>query len=388
MLPALPKSPAPVSPRWMAALGIVGLLCHVLFWPIITVDVVVYYIPWLDTIVARGGGLQAFAEPFANYTPPYLYLLALAAPLKGLLPDPYIIKTVSVVCNLLLVAALWHVLRALKAPAPHVALLALALPSVMMNAALLGQCDALYAAPCVMAVGAALTGRHRAMMAWAGLALSVKAQAILGAPFVLAAIIAWRVPVRDWLFAPLGFVAAFVPALLAGWPLTDMLSIYLRQADTFHDIARNAPNIWMIAQTLGATATVSGLATALAVGVCGAYIAWFGATLRQRTVEMQLRAALLAPMLAAGLLPKMHERYFFLADVLAFAWAMLAPGRDSWRIMAYVQLGSAVAAWGYLTGANLAVLAAVPMMLATWMTARPLIMPAANDNPLLPRRAV
>ena len=306
-----------------------------------------------------------------------------------MLPGTLVIKLLSFGCTLLLTAAVWRLLRAMNvAHAARWAMLVPVLPSVMISGAILGQCDALYVAPCVMAVAAAIERRHRAMLAWCGLAFAIKAQALFGAPFVLAMVIARQVPVRHWLYAPAAFAAALAPAALCGWPVADLLTIYLRQSQWFDDIARNAPNVWMFAQLGGITTPLVGLATAAAIGAAAWYTAQIGATARSFAKPMLLRAALLAPLIVAGLLPKMHDRYFFMADILSLALAIAAPSRETLRIQAHVQLGSILALVGYLLALPwLAALGAVPMIGATLVTARPLLWRSANDNPLRMRVA-
>lgn len=386
---ALPCPAVRLRAPLLGAILLVAGYCHVVFWPIFTTDVLNDYVPWYNHVVARGVP-GAFAAPFGAYTPPYLYGLALMAPLKGVLPDPAIIKSLSMLGNVALGAAFWHLLRRLRVPmAPRYAVMLLALPSVMMNAALLGQCDAMYVAPCVMALAAAVDRRHRVMLAWCGLALAFKAQAVLVAPFIMALLIARRVPFAQWLMAPAAFLAAMLPAWAAGWPARDLLSIYFRQADTFHEIARNSPNIWMILDVAGIdTGALTVLAMAATIGVLCAYVARLSATARHLSTSMLLRAATLAPLLAAGLLPRMHERYFLIADVFSLALALVSNDARSWWIPALVQTGSTLALLAYLTGIPaLAAVGAAAMILATWLTAEPWLVRSANDNPLMPRRA-
>jgi Gpi18-like mannosyltransferase len=330
----------------------------------------------------------AFAEPFGAYSPPYLYLLAIATPLKGVIADGLIVKLVAMLGNVALAAAMWRLLRALHVDdAARIGLCLLALPSLMINAALLGQSDALYAAPVLMAIAAALERRHTSMLAWCGLALAIKMQTVLIGPFVLVLLIVRRVPLRYWLMTPATYSLALLPAWLAGWPASSLLTVYSRQADTFHDVARNAPNVWMVARLFGFNSdAVAGLAMVVAIGAIAAYLARHIATARHFSPVMLLRLALLAPLMGAGLLPRMHERYFLLADILAIALALVSRRRGDWQIAVYVQVGSLLGLFAYMMGLPwLAGLGAVPMLVATWLVVRPLVQPAANDNPLLVR---
>jgi len=365
-----------------------ALACALLWLalPVITLDMTEFLMPWFDHIVASGP-IAAFATPFGNYTPAYLYLLAAAAPFAGFVAAPLLIKLVSLAGTAALALAVRHLLIRLDAPQPNrAAALVLILPSAMINAGLLGQCDAIWAAPCIMALAAAVDRKHLVMLAWCGLALGIKVQALLFAPFFIALLINRRVPLRFWPIAPLVAAATMLPAWAAGWPALDLATVYFRQADTYPALALNAPNLWQIVEALPLIGMLplGGLALATALGASAAFIAWFST--RPLDGRALLAPALLAPLLTAGLLPHMHERYFFLADILALVMALTLRDRSSWRIAALVQGGSILSLFGYLSGLDaMAMIGAILMIAATIRVARPLVRPFANDNPLLAR---
>ena len=375
----------PVSPLPSIAVTLgVALVMAWVTMPVVTSDMPAYLLPWFDHIVATGP-IASFEQPFSNYAPAYLYLLAALSLMSGALPALMLIKLLSVAGTLVLALAVRHLLTRFDAPQPiRAAALVFAMPSLLLNATLLGQCDAMWAAPCVMGVAAAVDRRHRAMLVWFGLAVAFKAQAVLIAPFFLALLIKRRVPLWIWPIAPLVTIATMVPAWAAGWPAADLATIYLRQADTFQMLSFNAPNIWAILQALPLGLPLVGLAAAAAIGGTAAYIARFSAqTLDNRAL---LSAALLATLITAGLLPRMHERYFFLADVLALSLALVCRDRPSQTIAMLVQAGSTLALLGYLSGlTGFVTLGAVAMIVATVKLAVPLLKPAVNDNPLMAR---
>lgn len=341
-----------------------------------------FLIPWLDAIRERGVA-SAFAQPFSNYMPTYLYLLAAVSPLAQWLDPVSVIKLLSVAGTVALALSVYRLLAALGAPQrAQWAAAVFALPSVAFNALHMGQCDALYVAACVMAVAMALERRHLAMFAWCGIGVAFKAQAVLVAPFFLALAIHRRVPFHYWLAAPAALFAMMVPALLAGWPPADLATIYFRQAGTYSaDIARNAPNIWSLAGTIAPeyAPRLFGLALAAALGAAAAYVA------RMQVVRFDkaglVAMAALSVLLTAGLLPRMHERYFLLADILIFAFAIARGTRSAFTLAALVQLGSTAAIIGYIgLGQPAVLIGALCMIVATWVAAQPLIAPHANDN--------
>lgn len=365
-------APAPPPTPVIVALAIAA---HWLLWPYSGIDIGVFLLPWFRHI-QETGPIEAFAEPFGNYAPPYLYLLAGSTLLDRWFDPVDLVKALSAAGSLALTGAVWHLLRTLNPARRHsrAALMTLVLPTTLLNAALMGQCDAMWAAGCVMAVAAALRHRHRAMLAWCGLAFAFKLQAIFLAPFILALLIHRRVSITLWPIAGAVWLASLLPAWLAGWPSADLLTIYLRQGDWSPDLALNAPNIWMVVDALPATATLplGGLAFACAAGAAVAYVARV-ANLRLVDDRCLMEMALLAPLIVVGLLPRMHERYFFLADVLALVSALAWPDRRSIGIAALVQIGSLLAVLAYLSGiSGLAMIGAVPMITATVRLARPL----------------
>ena len=220
------------------------------------------------------------------------------------------------------------------------------------------------------------------MFVWCGVAVAFKAQAVLVAPFFLALAIRRRVPFHYWLAAPAALLAMMAPALLAGWPPADLATIYFRQAGTYsNDIARNAPNIWSLAGAISPehAPRLFGLALAAALGAAAAYVA------RMQVVRFDKAGlvcmAALAVLLSAGLLPRMHERYFLLADILILAFAIAKGTRATFTLAALVQLGSTAAIIGYIgLGMPMVAIGALCMIAATWIAARPLIAPHANDN--------
>ncbi|TCP97053.1 Gpi18-like mannosyltransferase [Sphingomonas sp. PP-F2F-A104-K0414] len=357
-----------------------ALVAHAALWPFRANDVDEYLIPWLEHI-RHTGMIGAFATPFSNYTPPYLYLLAFASPLAAIFPLVTVIKLLSTAGSIALALAVWRLLRALDCAQPaRGAALVLALPSTLLNAPFLAQCDAVWAAACIMAVAMAIERRHAPMLAWFGLAIAIKLQAAFLGPFVVALLINRRVSTRLWLIAPLVVLLTLVPAWAVGWPFGDLVTIYFRQAAYSDVLSLNAPNAWIIIQTLPLIGDLplKAMAMAIATGASASYIAWLAShRLPARVIPA---AALLAVLLVVGVLPHMHERYFFLCDILALSVALTRRDRTGWFIAVAVQAGSTLAILAYILDTQaLAVLGAVSMMIATYQVALLLGFPSRAD---------
>jgi Gpi18-like mannosyltransferase len=335
---------ARANPRTALQIGLSTLLVYGLCWPIVAPDLPEFFYPWIDHILSAGR-IKAFAIPFGNYTPPYLYLLS-AASLVTTNPLA-IVKSLALLSVL---AAAFAVRRLIgRRPfANEAVLLLVLLPSVMVNAAIYGQCDGYWAAACVMATVSAVDARPRAMLLWFGIGLAFKLQAIFLAPFVLVMLLQLRLRLLEWPL-PLAICAlAMLPAWLAGWPAADLAVIYLRQGAYFNTIG-TAPGPWAVIAAFHAREPMAifALGYAAALIAATAYVAVFAR--RRLDPMMTMRIALLSAMTIPYLLPKMHERYWLLADLLSFAIAVIARDRRSVQVFLACQLASTIAIIGSMS---------------------------------------
>ena len=276
------------------------------------------------------GGFAAVKLPIGNYNAPYLYFLAAISYLP--LPDLYLIKLFSVLFDVVLAWGGFRLVGQLCPGDRDRPLLCfcvlLLLPTAVVNGAFWGQCDALYGALVVHALACALEKRPCASLALLGVAFSFKLQTVFVLPLWGALVLLGWAPLRALLCFPAAYAATCVPALLLGKPLGDILGVYFGQAAEYAGYLNlNAPNLYAFlphgAQVDTAALSRLGIAAALVLALAVAALLW----LRRRQADG--RALLLAAvLLAVGvpfLLPHMHERYFFLADVLSAALACALP---------------------------------------------------------------
>lgn len=312
-----------------------------LFWHIEAPDLPEFLFPWFNHIL-HAGPFRAFATPFSNYSPPYLYLLAIASLVTH---DPLVaIKSLAILSASCLALAIGRVLRG--SPSRYeAALLSFLVPTVTINAIVYAQCDGFWASACLLAVAAARDGRNATMLCWYGIAVAFKAQAVFLAPFVVAILINRRVSPLLWVIPLAVFATAMLPAWLAGWPAIDLATVYLRQAAHFNTIG-SAPNPWAIMAAFvpaePSPVFVAGYAAATAAAI--GYVLAFAR--RAMDADDLVRAALLSALIVPFLLPKMHERFTLLADLLSFALAYSVRDRASRRLCLAVIGASTAATFG------------------------------------------
>ncbi|NCB74765.1 MAG: conjugal transfer protein TraL [Clostridia bacterium] len=279
----------------------------------------------------RVSGFRGLSESVGNYNVPYLYFLALFSYLP--LKDLYLIKLLSVFFDVVLAFGMMKLASVFTRSAPKqlaAYLITLLLPTVIINGAMWGQCDSIYVSLAVVALWLALTDRPKLSMVFMALSFSFKLQAVFIMPVYLVLLFAKKIKLCHFFIFPATYILEILPAVLCGRPFMDTLTLYLHQADSVGSgLNYNSPSFF---------AMVSGevnVAALSAVGVSAAFLFVFAILIWAWYKRENLNnAAILgiALLFAAGipfLLPHMHDRYFFMLDVLsllpAVIWIGYAP---------------------------------------------------------------
>ncbi len=282
--------------------------------------------PWYDYIKGHGG-FAAFKDNFADYNVSYLYLLAFATYIPV---DPLVsIKSISVFFDLVLALFTYLILR-LKYQRSCVpilgAIVILFTPTIFINSAAWGQCDAIYTAWCLASLYCLLSKRPAWACVFFGLAISFKLQAIFFLPVLLVLFLTKKLPFRYLILIPVVLLALLLPARLEGRDIWSLLNIYVEQTKEFAGwpLAITVPTFyqWIPAQKPEDWIPMGEiLATAMV-----ALISFM--TVRSRrpiTPEVILKLALTFAVAIPFFLPKMHERYFYLTDVISIIYAFYFP---------------------------------------------------------------
>jgi Gpi18-like mannosyltransferase len=283
------------------------------------------FVSWCDDIEKKGFA-KALIGGDCNYSPAYIYVLWLATKLP--FDRAFVIKAFSILCDYVCATALalvvfrvWQSkLRALLA-----AFSLLIAPTVVFNGALWGQCDMVYAAPLAVALAAVLGRRYYIAAALFGVAISIKLQAVFLFPLLGIWAIRRELPLRALLLVPATYLGTLVPAWLAGCSWADLLMIYAKQAQQYSGLTLNAPTIFVLLADEEKWIGPLGLWFAIAT-VFMVFLACVYARV-QTTATVLVRETIVFASLAPFLLPHMHERYLFLADVMSVVYAFVFPAR-------------------------------------------------------------
>ncbi len=340
---------------FMAALMLVAMLIRAAVFNQITADYVAHLSQWVDTF--REHGFAALAMDVGDYNLPYQYLIALIAKLP--LNPLYMIKYTSIIFDFALAILMMRLVeRFLNKKYAMLTLAAvLLIPTLWFNGAFWAQCDALYCFFVMACLYAMLADRPVLSVAMLTVAFSFKIQTVFFFPLVLLALWGKKYKLRHALVFPLVYLLLMTPALFAGRSLGSALTIYLRQAGQYNDrLTRNAANIyqfmpfgelanqpaytpilkfipgingeqwneWYTLETIsylqGALVPYAGMLVLCLIYYLYNHRKYIG-------MEQVWRFSLAFTLLMPLILPKMHDRYFVLAEVFAILYAVRYPKR-------------------------------------------------------------
>lgn len=285
-------------------------------------DYLTFLAPWTQ-FFRDNGGFAALRYSLGNYNPPYMYFLALFSYFD--ISELHLIKLLSVLFDVLLAWACMKLLglyTGSRAKLLGVFLAVLFLPTVVINGAYWAQCDSIYAFFGIYALYLGLRGRGCASMVSLAACLAFKLQAVFIIPVFFILLLAKKLRWRQLLVFPAAYIVFMLPALLAGRPFVETMTLYFAQAGTVGDAMNyNAPSLTSMFQWSGNTESWSTLLIAAAFALVLASYAVAAVKRRELDDTVFLGFALLLAMGIPYLLPHMHDRYFFISGVLALVLA-------------------------------------------------------------------
>ena len=336
--------------KFTAVFFVIGIGIRLAGANVISYDMRGFLLPWYDFITAHDW-LTALRGEFSNYTPSYIYLLTLVAKTNVLFTPVAAIKLLSVLFDFINAFLVYRIvgLRGQGRALPLLAAgLFLCLPTPAMNSAAWGQTDATYT--CFMLAGlyCLLLDRPVPAMTSFGVALAFKAQSLLFAPFVLLLTIRRRIPWWTYVLVPAVYLAFMLPAVLAGRSIASVLGVYLVQARTNRALSMFAPNLYMLRvffpDSFYAPALVIGFV--IAASLATAWVVVCARRLKEMTAESLILCATVCVATMPFLLPKMHDRFFYLMDVLTFLTVFFLP--HLWMFAVAAQVASGLVYLSYL----------------------------------------
>ncbi len=336
----------------VAAVGMVSL-AFVLRYCCLTYETLDYQ-DWLRVWMAslretgawRGLGQEIWS---CNYNAPYLYILALIT--KSDIYELLLVKLVSILFDVLMAFVVMRLVGLFSDSSARrltAFIGVLWLPTVYLNGAYWGQCDVIYAFFAVLAVYLALSDRPAWSVAAIAVSISFKLQGIFLLPAYLVFLFAGKVKLRHLFVFPAAYVLTILPAVLAGRDFWELLTLYYNNTSTIGDgLNYNSSSLYALLDFSSLpNETASKLGIFLAFFLCMTIYVWMLLRRKEITNRTLLGVCVLFCLGVPFFLPHMHDRYFFMADVLTFALAVIAPRMSFTPLL--VSFGSFLGYYAYL----------------------------------------
>lgn len=285
-----------------------------------------FLVRWVD-YYRQNGGFAALKDSLGNYNFPYMYFLSLFS--YSHWSDLYLIKFLSILFDVILAFAMMKmagVFTSSKSKRLWAYLITLLLPTVIINGAKWGQCDSIYVAFALLALWLVLADRPKLAMVCITLSFSFKLQAVFILPVFLVMLFAKKIKFRDYFIFPITYVIIVLPAVIAGRPFKDAILLYYNQATSAgQSLNLNSPSIFSLVR--GEVNTPALSAAGIAIAFLFVFLIFFWTYRKRKSLnnEVLLFVSLLFAVGIPLFLPHMHDRYFFMADVLTLMPAILYP---------------------------------------------------------------
>ena len=308
----------------VCALCALSMLARVSFIERSSGDYDIYLADWISKLAAGSFSVGMRAN-IGEYNVLYQYILFLITRLP--VPALYAVKTVSFIGDAFLAGAAAKLAGRDGKQSLTAFAAVLLLPTCVLNGGMFAQCDSLYAACALWGLALSLDRKPARAAVCFALSLAFKLQSVFLLPVVAVLWAHRKLRLREALIFVSTLAAVALPALLGGKSIGAILSIYTAQTGLYTGLNYNAAGFFGLMNTQGLDVYAYGnFAMALALGAC-ALLVMEGIRRKDITDGETLQLSLLMVLLVVFLLPRMHERYFYMTGALSAALAARRGGK-------------------------------------------------------------
>ena len=338
----------------------IGIIIFALFiriagFQFVSKDYNTWIIPWIKHL-SLNGHFFGIATIKSDYLPFYLYFLSIISflPQNFWLPC---VKIFSCIFDFILAFIIGKIvfniykskLRALSSFA-----LILLCPTVFLNSGIWAQCESIYTVFVFLSLLLFLEKKTTLALFFYGLAISIKIQAIFIFPFIIFLYFERTFTFNKLLY----FFAGFITTIIIGLPFgahIQMLRAYFRQLTSYSDsLTYNAPSVFALLTINNNVMLIS------RISIIFVFIIMFGMLLLiikninnkrindnyQQIAIMHITCFFFCSLIVPFFLPRMHERYFYIAEIASILYAVIIPKR--WYISLLIILPSCVTYFNFL----------------------------------------
>ena len=372
------------APLGLAVLLVVmSVAARIAFRGVVTSDLEIFVLRWYAKFQQLGIGV-GLGKDFYNYSPPYMYLVALSTVTSGFLSAVTAIKSISAAFDICAAFVMYKIvrLRFQDGYLPHLAgAILFSAPTVVSNTAVWGQADSTYLAFLLTCLYFVLAGKQWLALLFFSISFAFKPQAVFLLPLLVVLALRRKVPWVSFVLIPAVYALAAWPAVALGRTWLEVAEIYLSRPSAGKALTHNAASAYVfVPQSALSILAGPGIVLAFLVVLIWVVCTW---RLTKRTDGSAiLLLALISVTLTPFVLPNMHDRYFYPADAISIALAFSLP--ELWFVPILFQLISGLSYSIYLMSAsadNLILAAAVNLITLLVLIARQVILSRDGGPP-------
>ena len=326
-----------------------------------TRDVVAFVFKWMNNI--KEVGFANFYTVESDYSPLFLFIVGIFAYLptgekitiSGLTYFTnwmVYLKTLYFLLEIAIATGLFLIVKRVtndKKSAWLAYIIYLCLPVQFFNSAIWGNADVMYFVCFVYILYSILKGKDGLAFFLTGVCFGIKLQVVFILPFLLYLLISRKLKLYKSVLLPIGLFCTFLPAYICGASFVEPFIFFKRQVNGYSLLTLGCANIWhLINIKSGAMEVFSSGATILGLLLIGL----FTAIVFERKVELDKKNTLCVGIFLMAIvpmfLPHMHERYFYLLDVLIVVYCLIT--KKQYYLILLMQLSSGIAYHNYLAG--------------------------------------
>lgn len=293
-------------------------------------------IPWMEAL-KQGGGFLAlkyyptFPSATADYPLAYFNLLALMSylPIDSIIS----IKLISFFFDYALAFGVFLVVKKITNKNSLAFLtfyIMLFMPTGILNSALWGQCESIWACYIVYAIYFILKNKNIMAMFLIGISLATKLQTVFFLPTIVWLFLARKVKLREMILIPIGVFITFIPGLLFGASFSEAIKMYFTQMGKYPNANYGSANMYAFLQ-FGQLYDYfnNGASILFALSILGIVLVFLFHYKKgvPFTFHNFIYVTTLYAILTPYVMPHMHERYFFFADVMMILYVIITKRR-------------------------------------------------------------
>lgn len=291
-------------------------------------DYTMFLSKWCEYLKSNGG-FKAIVSIEADYNVVYLYFLAFFTylPIKYL----YSIKILSIIFDFVMALGAYLITYEFYKDDENVKVYqtlsfaaVLFMPTVILNSSFWAQCDSIYAAFVVFSLYFMLKKKYNTSFILYAVAITFKLQAIFLLPvYGLLYLKNKEFSIFKFLWIPIVNFLLYIPAIILGKPISSVFDAYFTQVNNYdYKIVFGYPNIYNFFPLDAVYLIKPGIIFTMCLLAVVALIVLY--TRKKINNEDIIELSIGIIFLVTYFLPKMHERYAFVAEVLVVIYFIIS----------------------------------------------------------------